>query len=126
MAELVSEIVLSVIVFLFAVAPVPATFANGYLWRAYQTSDRNERGESVGDRSWILRCFAVGATVVNLSSLFFGFLAVRRMIGADPLDWTPPLSAIAALALEVVPVYFAIEFHRRRRQPRRRRSDTTA
>lgn len=103
------------IVFLFVLVPVPATIANGYLWQQYRAS-----GEP---RSWLLRTLAVGATVVNLASIFFGFLAVRRVLGADPLDWTPPVSAIAALALEVVPVYFALEFRRRAQRAARRVTD---
>lgn len=110
-----SEPALAILVALFVLAPFPATAANIYLWHKWRTS---------GDpRSWMLRTLAIGATVVNAASLFFGFLATRRVLGAEALDWTPPFSAVAALALEVVPVYFAVEFRRRERLASRRRGD---
>lgn len=109
------ELILQLIVFAFVVAPIPATIANIYLWGQYRAS-----GEP---RSWLLRTLAVGATAVNASSVYFGFLAVRRILGAEPLDWTPAASAFLALLLELVPVYFALEFRRRDRRALRRTTD---
>lgn len=121
------EWLLDAVVFAFALAPLPATVANVYLWAAFIESGRirNADGTVIDTqaRSWILRAFAVGATIVNVPALFFGFLAIRRIAGAEALEWTPPFSALAALALEVVPIYFALEFRQRRGRRTRRSTD---
>lgn len=104
---------MTAIVAAFAAAPLPATVANLYLWRVYTLDTTN----------WVLRAFAVGSTIVNVASLWFGFLAVRRLLGFDPIDWTPPASAVVALALELVPIYFAIEFRRKHANLHRRATD---
>lgn len=108
-----ADAILTALILVIVGLPVPATMANAYLWY-WQRKDR---------ASWLLRDFAVIASVVNAVAVYFGVLATLRLLGGDPIPWAPPISALAAIALECVPIFLAWEFWTRRGKQRRRAGD---
>lgn len=108
------DVVMTILVAVVALIPIPATAANVYLW----ATARLDRG------NWVLRDFALAATVINVGAFWFGFLALRRILGGEAVDWSPPISAFLFVVFEMIPIYFALQFRRyRQRAYRRRASD---
>jgi hypothetical protein len=89
---------------LFALAVVVA-FAAGVrstwrLWRRYADAspilDARER--------LLLRSFVIVSVLITAAAGFYGFLAARRLMGYEPLEWVPLVSVIIAIAVLLIPV----------------------
>jgi hypothetical protein len=90
-----------------AVAAIAIAFGVGVhstvgLWRDYHEIARfftNPRSRIIG------RAFVIVSAVVTIAAGYFGFLAVRRMLGFDALDWSPILSLAFSIPVLFVPAY---------------------
>lgn len=123
-----SEGILSGLIFVLAMLPVPAAIATAYLWRWWWRSNElyDEEGGLIGTegpRSWVLRLFALGSTVKLIGATMVSFLAARRLLGLEPLEWGASATVLAVLALEVMPIVYALEFRARSSRAERRASD---
>lgn len=105
-----SSTILTALVLVLALLPIPAAWATVYLW------------QHVGG-SWMLRLLAISASVQLAAATFVGWLATRRLLGLEPVEWGALLTAIAVLALELMPIVYALEFRRRRATRTRRVTD---
>jgi hypothetical protein len=71
---------------------IRATWRLWSLWRADQ------------GRSLLLLAFWVAALIVTVSGAWVGFLLIRRLLGFDPLDWSPPITGMMTIIVLQVPM----------------------
>lgn len=93
---------------LLIVLPFAAAVGAFYLWRIWFSDEKRPR-------SWILRDLALAATVKTLAAFALGYLAVRRFLGAPPLEEGLLILAFAVIVLEIFPIYYALSAYMRRR-----------
>jgi hypothetical protein len=74
------------------------------LWRRYSTIAPTLPGR---DRL-VLQAFVVIAVACTLAAGYFGVLALRRLLGYEPLDWTGVISYVIAEAILLIPLYIVI------------------
>ena len=55
-------------------------------------------------RSLLLLAFWLAALIVTVSGIWVGFLLIRRLLGFDPLDWSPPITGITTIVVLQVPM----------------------
>lgn len=99
------NVLLAVLVWAIALAPIPALLSCGYLWLVYSEDLRKPR-------SWLIRTLSITATAVTIAAVYFGYLAVERLQGHPLPLWVVPLSGVVVLLLDAVPVYKAVMFYR--------------
>lgn len=90
-------------------APFAGTAATVYLFRVYREDQRRPR-------SWILRLAVITGAVVTGVSSYIAFLAALRLSGElRALPEIAILGLVAGIvALEAIPIAFALEVRRRR------------
>lgn len=64
------------------------------LWRLWRADD---------GRSLLLLAFWIVALIVTVAGAWVGFLLVRRMLGFEALDWSPPITGVATVVVLQVP-----------------------
>lgn len=98
----------SVLAAILFVLPLLGLLGTVFLWRVY-------RSDTHRPRSWVLLLLAGGATIVEMASLVVAWLALRRLLGAESLPEGAVLLAVAVLALESIPIWYAYTIWRRRK-----------
>lgn len=78
----------------FLIAAVLGIRATVRLWQTYVDA---------GGRHVILLAFAVIATLITIVATMVGLISLRRILGYDPLPWTPPLLIIGAGVIFLIP-----------------------
>jgi len=53
----------------------------------------------------ILRAVVIVAWTITIAALYFGFLAVRRLLGYEPLPELVPVSAVIAIGVLLIPAF---------------------
>lgn len=53
----------------------------------------------------ILQAFVVVSGSITIAAGFFGALAVRRLLGFDPLTWSAPLTVLLSAIVLFLPLY---------------------
>ena len=74
-----------------------AVRATWRLWRLYR-ADTN--------RSLLLFALAFSAALVTITGIWVGLLTVRRLLGFEPLEWSPPVTGLLAVIIFWIPVLF--------------------
>jgi hypothetical protein len=88
---------------------VTAAFIAGVVSSARLTRTYVEISSTLDWRARLVALtFVVVAWTITIAAGFFGALAVRRLLGAPPLDWSPNASAIVAAFVLFIPV--ALDF----------------
>ncbi|MDE3095612.1 MAG: hypothetical protein KGK07_06385 [Chloroflexota bacterium] len=105
---------LELVLALFVLAPAAGTAATVYLWILY-------RSDTARPRSWLLAMLWRGSSVVSIVALYLAALAAVRLADLDVPRWTGVPTALALLALEAVPVYYAAVMYGRGRVTKARR-----
>lgn len=82
------------------IAFLSGTRSTWRLWRRY-TSARVVLLEP--RERLILRSFVIVSVMITVAAGYFGFVALRRMLGYDPLDWTPTVSVLLAIVILFIP-----------------------
>jgi hypothetical protein len=72
------------------------------LWGTYQRVAPN----LVYRDRLILQAFVVASVTITLAAGYFGAFSVRRILDYPPIDWQPPVSALVAAAVLLLPRYF--------------------
>ncbi len=72
------------------------------LWRRYRTVtplllDPRER--------LVLGAFVIVSVLITTAAGYFGLLTVRRIIGFEPLEFTPIISLFVVIVVLLIPVY---------------------
>lgn len=93
------DFVLNIEMFLLAIAWLPALAGTGYLWSVYW-------GDPVRPRSWLIRTFAITATVLTASAIYFCALVVLRLMGIPALGLAP-FSGLVVFFICAAPSYCA-------------------
>jgi len=55
--------------------------------------------------TWILRAIVIVSWVITLAALYYGLLAVRRLLGFESLPELVPVSVIVAIAVLLIPAF---------------------
>lgn len=105
---------LDLVLALFVLAPSAGIAATAYLLALY-------RSDPARPRSWLLAMLFRGSLVMSLVALYLATLAAARLADVDVPRWTAVPTALALLALEAVPVYYALVMYDRGRAARSRR-----
>lgn len=105
---------LDLVLALFVLAPAAGIAATAYLWILY----RSDPGRP---RSWLLAMLLRGSLVMSAVAVYLAALAAARLADLDVPRWTAVPTALALLALEAVPVYYALVIYGRGRAARARR-----
>jgi flagellar biosynthesis protein FliQ len=77
---------------------ISAPFAIRATWRLWRLWRQDH------EHSLLLLAFWVVALIVTVAGLWVGFLQVRRLIGYEPLDWSPPITAILTIIVLQIPM----------------------
>lgn len=64
------------------------------LWKLWRQDD---------GRSLLLLASWVVALIVTVAGAWIGFLLLRRMLGFEALDWSPPITGVATVIVLQVP-----------------------
>jgi hypothetical protein len=99
---------ITILSLILLVLPIIGTAAAWFLWRVY-------RSDLARPRSWVLFNLAVGATVVDISSIAIAYIAVRRFLGSGPFPEGLLILGIVIVVLEFVPIWYALNVWNRRR-----------
>lgn len=99
---------LDLVLALFVLAPAAGIAATAYLLVLY-------RSDPARPRSWLLAMLFRGSLVMSLVALYLAALAAARLADVDVPRWTAVPTALALLALEAVPVYYAVVMYGRGR-----------
>ena len=82
-----------VVAVLFVVPAILGVRATYRLWRLYLDTKRNS----------IVFSFAMISTIITSAASFYGIIAIRRLLGFTPLDWTPGASLLLAALVLFIP-----------------------
>lgn len=93
------ELVLNIEMFLLAIAWFPALAGTGYLWTVYWN-------DPVRPRSWLIRTFAITATILTAAAVYFCALVVLRLMGI-PAIGLAPFSGLVVFFICAAPSYSA-------------------
>lgn len=69
-----------------------------------------------GGRSWLLGLMTLAWATITIVFMLIGWLAGRRLLGAEPLAQGPAITAISSVVLGLIPIVFAIAFWMTRRK----------
>lgn len=81
---------------LFVIPALLGIRATWRLWRIYWFNHESRKQE-------ILLGLALTSTIITGAASFYGVLAIRRLLGFEPLDWTAPISLALAAAVLFLP-----------------------
>lgn len=60
----------------------------------------------------VLRAFVIVAWSITAAAAYFALVALRRIIGADPIAWSPTTSAVVASLILFLPVFLDVTVDR--------------
>lgn len=86
---------------LFVIAAVVGVRSSLHLTRRY----RSVRGQLESRDALLLLAFVLVAWTLTVAALWWGFVSVRRIVGFEPLDWTPFVSVVLAAVVLFIPAY---------------------
>lgn len=92
----------------FLLIAVVATICTVYIWYVFLQDIRRPRG-------WLLWAIALACTMIDIMAAWFGYLSLRRLLAMPLIDWSPPVSLGIVAIAEMVPIFLAFVFWRRRR-----------
>ena len=119
----------SVLLIAFAILPIGDAIATAFFarlfWRSKAESSRDQvppgavhssfMTRLLGDRSWLLALLTASFAVITIVFVVIGLLAVRRMLGFEPLQQGAVITIAGLFALGLIPIAFMFAFLATRR-----------
>lgn len=62
-------------------------------WRQY--------ANATGRQSWLLDTMLASGIIDDIAGIYLAFLAIRRLLGFEPIEWTPVITLLAITVLVV-------------------------
>lgn len=81
---------------LFVILALLGIRATRRLWRRWAFNVESRK-------SLILLTLAAISTLITTAAGFYGIIALRRLLGFEPLPWTPAVSLVLAAAVLLIP-----------------------
>lgn len=97
-------VILAILIVIF---PIMSTAATTFLWWIFTSDTRNPK-------SWLLFMLASSSTVINIASFALAYLALRRFFQIEllPNEILLSMLGLSIVAIEFVPLYFAVKIAR--------------
>lgn len=103
------EHIVDVLAEILLIVPFLGTLATIFLWRIYLS-------DTARPRSWVLFVTAVSSTIVSIAGWAISTVAIVRLSGQSIGEQGGLVLAFVLLVLECLPIWYAVEVWRRRRQ----------